>query len=202
MCRLILLAALLGTTFATAQGIFDPIGLTVLTTGRGEPLQTSLQPLFVSGNISGLELQFEFGFGTDEVLSPGEISDSFTVTIQDAAFTTTAVILVADAGGVTWAPPTPGALFLAPETIVRVPIAFPKFETVLAHQTAYAVAVPIPSAFSGAVVVYFDLFDNLNATRSLGWHSPVIVVPEPCTAPLMTAGLVVLLLRRVLLSQK
>lgn len=173
-------------------------GLTVLRTESSVTLQTSVKALLIPDNVPGLELQFEFGFGTDELLSPGEIPDSFTVTLQDAPGANTVVLLTADAGGVIWAPPTPGGLFLAPETIARVPVSFPSLDPVLAQQTAYAVAVPVPLVFRGPVNLYFDLFDNLNATRSLGWHGEVTLVPEPRVCVTLCAGLVAVLLRRVL----
>lgn len=180
------------------QGNLGAPGLTVLRTGLGPTLQTSVQPLFVPDNVLGLELQFEFGFGTDELLTPGEISDSFTVTLQDASAANTVVLLTADAGGVIWAPPTPGGLVLAPESIARVPVSFPSLDPILARQTAYAVAVPIPPVFTGTVSLYFDLFDNLNATRSLGWHSAVALVPEPRVCTALCVGLVAAFLQRIL----
>lgn len=180
------------------QGNVGVPGLTVLRTEVGATLQTSLQPLLIPDTVPGLELRFEFGFSTDELLSPGQISDSFTVTLQDAAAANMVVLLTADAGGVIWAPPTPGGLFLAPEAIAGVPVSFPSLDPILAWQTAYAVAVPIPPVFTGPANLYFDLFDNLNGTRSLGWHSAVELVPEPRVCTALCAGLVAVFLMRVL----
>lgn len=178
------------------QGNLDPPGLTVLRTGSGEPLQTSVQTLMIPGNVPGLELWFEFGFATDELLLPGEISDSYTVTVQDTVTADTLILLTSDAGGVVWAPPTPGCTFLPPETVMHAPIEFPSIDPVMANQTAFAVRVKVPSTLAGPVNVYFDLFDNLNSTDSLGWHGPVVLVPEPRIWLVLSVGLLVLFVRR------
>jgi hypothetical protein len=133
-------------------------------------------------------LLFEFGFGTDEVISPGAILDSFTVTVQDAAMLNTLVLLTADASGLVWAPPTPGGVVIPPDTVLRSSIPFPSLQPVLANQSAFAVTVPLPTVFTGTVNVHFDLFDNLNATASLGWYRGVII-PEPGTWALLVVGL-------------
>lgn len=100
----------------------------------------------------------------------------------------TLVVLTADAGGLVWAPFTPGAVPISPDTIARAPIAFPSLESVLVHQVAFAVTVPLPPVFSGLLHVHFDLFDNLDSTASLGWFRAV-QVPEPATVTLLiTAG--------------
>jgi hypothetical protein len=166
----------------------DPPGVTVLRTGGGLPLVTSSEQFQITSNLTTpTVLSFEFGFGTDEVPSPGAFLDSFTVTVQDVAMMNTLLLLTADASGVVWAPSTPGGVFLPPDSILRSTIPFPSLQPVLANQAAFAVSVPLPTAFAGPVNVYFDLFDNLNPTPSLGWYRAV-VIPEPRTWVLLIAG--------------
>jgi hypothetical protein len=168
---------------AAAQGT-----LTVLNTGGGQPLVTSSQQLQIPASATPVPLFFEFGFGTDEVTSPGAILDSFTVTVQDAAMLNTLVLVTADASGTVWAPPTPGGVLISPDAILRSSIPFPSLQPTLANQSAFAVTVPLPTVFTGTVNVHFDLFDNLDATASLGWYRGA-AIPEPGTWALLVAGL-------------
>jgi hypothetical protein len=105
------------------------------------------------------------------------------------------LLLTADASGVVWAPTTPGGIVFPPDSILRSAVAFPSLQPVLANQTAFAVTVPLPTVFSGPVNVYFDLFDNLNPTPSLGWYRAV-VIPEPRTWALLVAGAVLIWMRK------
>ncbi len=186
----ILAALLFAPHIATAQGT-----LTVLNTGGGMPLVTASQQLQVPSSSVPVPLVFEFGFGTDETVSPGAFLDSFTITIQDAAMMTTLVLLTADASGIVWAPSTPGGVVMSPDLIVRNPVAFPSLQPVLANLSAFAVTVPLPTTFTGTVNVHFDLFDNLNSTASLGWYRPA-VIPEPSAWVLLVAGGLLVWLRQ------
>lgn len=170
-------------------------GIIVLHTGGGLPLVSSSQTLVPPPGSDGLPLEFEFGFATDEVVVPGAFLDSLTVTIQDA-MARTLVLLTADANGVVWAPPTPGAVFISPNAIVRVPIPFPLLQPPLAQQWAFATAIPLPPELIGPIQVYFDLFDNFDSTHSLAWYRDARI-PEPRTAALLLAGSCLLWLRRL-----
>jgi len=171
-----------------AQGTFNG---TVLRTGSGQPLVSAVLPLPPFGsNPSSLE--FRFGFATDEVFGPGKIFDSFTITLQDDARRSTLVVLTADAGGVVWAPVTPGGLSLDPASITRATIPFPSLQPVLANQVAYLVTLPVPAQFDGlSAKVHLDLFDNLDPARSLGF-AELAVTPEPACWELLLvcAGLI------------
>lgn len=169
-------------------------GIITLHTGGGLPLVSSSQTLLLPAGSDAVPLEFEFGFATDEIAVPNAFLDSLTVTIQDA-MARALVLLTADAGGVVWAPPTPGAVFISPNAIVRVPIPFPLLQPPLAQQWAFAVAIPLPPELVGPIQVYFDLFDNLDSTHSLGWYRDVRI-PEPGTGALLLAGSCLLLLRR------
>ncbi len=186
-CKLVIRLIVIPVGWLLASCLAMAQGIAVLNTGGGTPLVTSSQLLQIPASSVPVPLLFEFGFGTDETASPGAILDSFTVTVQDAAMLHTLVLLTADASGVVWAPPTPGAILIPPEAILRTSIPFPSLQPVLANQSAFVVMVPLPTVFTGTVTVHFDLFDNLNPSSSLGWYNRVNV-PEPGTWVLLVAG--------------
>jgi hypothetical protein len=133
-------------------------------------------------------LQFEFGFATDETPGPGNIFDSFTLTLQDNALNHTVVLLTADANGIVWAPPTPGTLFLDPNSITRSAISFPSLQPILAARSAFQVSVPMPAQFNGLTAkIFVDLFDNLDAVASQGYFR-VTAVPEPTVWMIVFVG--------------
>jgi hypothetical protein len=107
----------------------------------------------------------------------------------------TLVLLTADGSGIVWAPPTPGGVGIPPDAILRSSIPFPSLTPVTAQQTAFLVTVPLPTVFSGAVNVHFDLFDNLDSVASLGWYNRVRV-PEPGTWALLVTGLLAMWMGR------
>jgi hypothetical protein len=164
---------------ARAQGSFN--GITVLRAAGAEPLITETRELQVDPSFALPVLQFTFGFATDETVVPGQFADSFTVTLQDASLATTIILLTADASGTVWAPLTPGTVPISPEAILRRSAPFPaSIEPVLQWQFAYQVEAPLPAAFTGqSFSLHFDLFDNMNGVRSIGWFSDITVVPEP-----------------------
>lgn len=163
----------IGCGSVLAQGTF-----TFLQTGGGQPLVSQQQTLDTMG-IPSPELEFDFGFITGEIPAPGYILDSFTVTIGDDAGDL-ATLLTIDASGVTWAPFTPGAVPVADSQIQRVSITPPSMAPVNGQGTAYSVDVPVPDQFSGTnLTVYMDLFDNQDATMSLGWSANLRMKPTP-----------------------
>ena len=182
-----------GALPAGAQGT-----LTVLQTGGGQPLVSDQQVLQLNGIVQPLIL-FDFGFVTDQTPAPGVFLDSFTVSFEDAA-SNVAVVATADASGVAWAPTSPGAVPLTDAQIQRQTILPPSQSPVLGQGVAYAVQVPVPSAFMGSsLTVYFDLFDNLDpTTRALGWFQnlQVVPVPEPPAGLLMGLGVVLMAIKR------
>jgi hypothetical protein len=181
---------------AISQGSFQEI--TILQTPGTQSLTSQTRVIEVDAALALPLLQFTFGFATDETVVPGEIPDSFTVTLQDASLVSTMIFLTADVSGVAWAPPTPGTTPIAPESVLRSVTPFPaSLEPVLSLQFAYRVQAPLPSGFAGQTLsLHFDLFDNLNGVRSLGWFSDVSVVPEPRFLVPTMALLLLFLLRR------
>lgn len=171
---------------------------TVLQTGSGVPLQTKQEVLSLAG-VTAPAVRFDFGFATDEVPTPGVLLDSFTVSLQGGNSNQTAVVVTADASGVLWAPPAPGAVPLADSVIQRLAITPPSLQPIDSRGVAFAVQVPVPSQFTGTgFEVDFDLFDNLNATMSLGWYTPpqVVSAPEASSWSLLSGGLLVLAANR------
>jgi hypothetical protein len=121
-------------------------------------------------------LQFEFGFGTDEIEAPGTFFDSFSITLESADGSATALLLTADLLGPLWAPPNPGGLELAPEDLSREEIDFNTAHGSFARAYAFAVSLLIPQAFLGQMTeIFFDLFDNLNELQSTGYFSQLEV---------------------------
>ena len=172
--------------------------VTVLQTGGGQPLLSYQQVLQV-GASGDPEILFDFGFATGETPAPGGFLDSFTVTIQDAS-SNTAVVATIDASGVVWAPPTPGNVFLVDNQIQRQAITPPSLSPILGQGVAFSVQLPLPTTFTGSsVTVYFDLFDNLNQTMSLGWFNnlQLVSVPEPPVGLMAGLGVVMIAIARL-----
>jgi hypothetical protein len=160
-------------------------------TGGGQPLISEVRSIFVDQGLQQPRLVFDFGFGTDEVPAAGTFLDSFTVSLQDAAQRFSAIYLNADANGVSWAPATPGNLFIDPLSLSVRPLDYPALQPSTASKIAFQVSAPIPSQFLGSSVnVFFDLFDNLDNKTSQGWFSglSVVSVPEPSACTLLLLG--------------
>jgi hypothetical protein len=190
----------LGAPGLRGQGVSSAGGLTVLSTGGGQTLYSAHQSVFVPSEWAAPVLQFQFGFATDETWGPGQLLDSFTVTLQDEAGQRTEVFLTADASGVVWAPPTPGAALIDPDIIERSFIGGLSTQPALAHHLAHEVRVPLSIAFVDQPLrLYFDLFDNQNALASAGWFGKVTIVPEP---PVWSVGGLGLLLGFILLRSR
>jgi hypothetical protein len=178
---------------ALAQGT-----LTLLQTGGGLPLVTSQQTVVVGTN-SGAVITFNFGFVTSESPAPGVVLDSFSVSVQDP-LSDLALLLTADASGVTWAPYSPGATPITDSQVIRQAISPPSDSPVLGQGLAYSVQFPVPAQFLGnSLTVYFDLYDNLSGASSLGWYEDLGVmtpVPEPRTALMVGLGLVLIAIKK------
>jgi hypothetical protein len=173
--------------------------LNFVQTGGGQPVVSLDETLPVAG-ISSPELLLNFGFVTQEVVVPGTLLDSFTVTVQNPATSTSAVLATIDAGGPVWAPVSPGNLTLSDSQILRQGILPPSVQPVLGRGVAFSVAVPLPSALIGPTLnVNFTLFDNQNSLMSLGWYDGLEVgssVPEPQTWGLLVLGVTMLAMLR------
>jgi hypothetical protein len=153
----------------------------VLHASGNQPLTTETVLLDVDASFVLPVLRFTFGFATDEEYAPGQLADSFSVTLQDASLARTLIFLTADASGVVWGPPSPGTVPVDPESLSRTVMPFPGLiEPALGLQLAFTVQAPLSSEFAGQrLSLHFDLFDNLNGVPSLGWFGDVAVVPEP-----------------------
>lgn len=188
---LLLLGLVLNTS---AQGNSDYV---VLQTGTGSPLVSTQQAVSIIGVVAPA-VAFDFGFYTEEVPTPDTFLDSFTVTIQDS-LAATAIIVTADGSAVVWSPPTPGTIALPGSSILFISIPPPNVDPILAQAFGFNVTVLLPSEYTGPMItLYFDLFDNQNSLKSLGWFSRprVLAVPEPGCLQLLPLGLLVLTFRR------
>src|ERR1044071_2134065 len=82
-------------------------GIALLQTGGGSILVRTNRSWSAPAALTHPALIFTFGFATDEVLAPGDFTDSFTVTVRNGDRTFVAPALTADLFGVTPAPENP-----------------------------------------------------------------------------------------------
>jgi hypothetical protein len=181
------LALVCGSAELPAQGTF-----TVLNTGGGQAVVSETRSFLLGTGLIQPRLAFRFGFATDEQVLPGAFLDSFTVTLQDAGQTLTAIYLTADAAGLWLAPASPGTIPLNATAFEATAIGYPPLLPVLGSQQAFQFSAPIPAQFAGLRVnVFFDLFDNLDLQPSQAWFADVQVVdvPEPGLSQIGLLGL-------------
>jgi RHS repeat-associated protein len=146
-------------------------------------------PVFFGPSSTSPLLRFSFGFATDEVLRPGILPDSLTLTLQDAAQQTTLLLVTMDAGGAVWAPVTPGTTPIAEGSLDRLSIPYSSLTPVLSSRSAFALEFAVPADLVGeSLTLYFDLFSNDDGVRSQAWFSKVEVVPEPSALVLLALG--------------
>lgn len=185
VCLFLLLVAAAGTPASLlGQGTsVNTNSVAVLQTGSGQTVTSFSQSLSSTAAGPAPVLRFSFGFSTDETVTPSTFLDSVSLTLQGSQ-NQSAIFFTVDAGGVNWAPATPGNVPLNPSGWTITEIAFPDLEP--HHQTrfAYEVTAPLPSVFHGQDLnFHFDLFDNQNLPGSMAWITPV-VIPEPGTLAL------------------
>ncbi|MBL9172703.1 MAG: Ig-like domain-containing protein, partial [Verrucomicrobiales bacterium] len=165
------------------------VGQGVLNTEPGVTLGTASRPVVFEGGDFGNLLQLSFGFSTDEIVRPGVIPDSFTITLQEMVSDQVLVLVNMDVSGTVWGPFTPGAVPLPQDSLDRAPISYPSLTPVLASRTAYQVELALPSEFQGRpLTLFFDLFSNDNGEASQAWFSEAVVVPEPGLVSLLVLG--------------
>ena len=178
------------TPLLRAQNHLDE-NVTVLRTGEGVPLATVSRNFFVSAETVAPIITFAFGFATEETIRPDFFFDSFTGTLQARENPAlTAVLFTIDTSGLLIRPPTPGGIELPPSSLGITPVPFPALEPVLPSRSAFTMTFAVPNDLRGReLTLFFDLFDNQDSRRSLGWVSEVVMVPEPSAAFLLLAGL-------------
>jgi len=152
-----------------------------------------LPPLPSTGDQTVFE--FQVGFSTTEIFGPGQILDSFTLYLQDAALTQAAVLVTLDASGATWAPVTPGGLVVPNDSLLSTPTVWDGPIPALPTTYAYDVAYTLPEALRQQPLrVTLSLFDNLSPLQSSGYFRTALV-PEPATVWLLIFPLVLFALR-------
>ena len=166
---------------ASAQG--------VMNTEPGIGFSSQSVPVFFGPASTSPLLRFSFGFATDEVLQPGILPDSLTLTLQDAAQRTTLLLVTMDASGAAWAPVTPGTTPIPEGSLDRLAIPYSSLTPVLSSRSAFALEFAVPTGLLGEpLTLYFDLFSNDDGVRSQAWFSKVEVVPEPSALVLLALG--------------
>lgn len=159
------------SNFAADQGgVVQEGARTVFRTGGSEPLLTFETPLGPIADQADILLEFDFGFSTSELQSPGSFYDSFSLTLQNT--NTTALLTTADREGAVWTPPNPGGLDMGNEDLRFSEVGFPDLSPTHLFQIAFHVVLAIPRALTGGTLTLFaDLFDNGNASQSLAFVS-------------------------------
>ena len=164
--------------------------ITVFRSSAGASFMSATQSLRLE--TTQQQIQFAFGYATDELVSPGVFSDSFTLSLGGVN-PLLAILSTSDASGTVWAPSTPGTFPLSAGNLAVEEIAFPDLGTTFARQHAYAVTLTVPNEFTGQDLnFYSDFFNNQNGNHSLAWVGALSVVPEPSTWALLAVGLLLL----------
>ncbi|MBN8247451.1 MAG: PEP-CTERM sorting domain-containing protein [Verrucomicrobia bacterium] len=173
------------STSAWAQG--------VLNTTAGQGLVSGAESFRYGREFELPVVRFQFGFTTDELVRDGVIPDAFTVSIVDEQGGVAMILATADAGGVVWAPLTPGTTPVTPEQVAWTPIPYSSLDPVQAPGLSRSVAFDLEFALSPDLAdrdlkVYFDLFNNDDEVASQAWYSQPVVVPEPSSVVLLVLG--------------
>lgn len=167
------LAFLAGAPGARAEaGITNQGPFTVFTTGTSNVLTSEAIPVAIPFNFANAQLEFIFGFSTEEPVSLQDFFDSFSITLQNNDDSSnSALLLTADRSGTQWEPSNPGGLTLDPSWISYGARAFPAGITPdLPFDQAFAVTFHIPAEFLNETnTLFLDLFDNQDANRSLAF---------------------------------
>jgi len=129
-------------------------------------------------------LRFDFGFATSEPDLPNTFFDSFSVTLQRNDQSATTLLLTADRTGVQWTPTNPGGLTIEPASVQHTNVSFPDLNPAHLLRFAYSVTFVLPTLLSGGpLMLFFDLFDNLNQAGSLAFTSNARVETATPTVP-------------------
>ena len=168
---------------ARAQDSFDLLtGAAFLQTGGGSTLVRTNRQWTAPAALSHPALIFTFGFATDEVLSPGEFADSFTVTVRNGDRSFVAPVLTEDLFGLTSAPENPDGAQFTTNQVQPEALPFPALGSTFRFQQAFLVLVVLPPALAGQTgSVSAALFDNLDSRRSVAFLNNVAIVPGPGT---------------------
>jgi len=177
---------------AKAQGTFAPV---VMHTGSGSMLLTDTVPYMSNPGLPASSfLHIHFGFATEEQPQPGVFPDSFTISLTGPSGTV--YLATADANGISWAPAVPGSLPISESEIQRQPILFEVSTEGLSPIGSYDLGYALPQTWLGIpLTINFDLFDNQNLQKSLGYYG-MVPVPEPSCGVLLLSGLVLWYWRR------
>lgn len=176
------LLALSAFLLPAAGGTNSPI---LLETGSGQPLSSVAYRWDLPDFSLSPWLAFDFGLATDERIDPGQLADSFSITLDGNGSSKIALLLTADAYGVQWAPANAGGIALDPSTITRQPATFPDLGPAPAYRYAFSVRWPVPQLLAGqSATLYFDLFDNQNERASLAFVRAVnVLTSAPAQLP-------------------
>jgi hypothetical protein len=168
--------ALVGSLGSLGQALAQ---LTTMRTGSGDVLASQTIPY--KSNASS-QLSIDFGFATEEQVTPNMIYDSFTVSISGPGGV--AYLVTADASGPQWRPFVPGAITVPDLGFDWKPTSFLVSPEGGQPIGSYELNFAVPSNWMGVpLTIEFDLFDNQNGESSLGYYA--VAVPEPANTILL-----------------
>lgn len=173
------------------QGMLQPV---VMRTGTGTSLSSMSVNYTSSAVLSGVDrVALDFGFATQEQAQPGQILDSFTVSITGP--NGTGYLVTVDGSGTYWTPNVPGALPVSTSSLQWQTSPFLVSSQGYPNLASYALTYSLPSTWQSVpLTINFDLFDNQNNLGSLAYF--YLPVPEPGTAALILMGMLAWRFRR------
>ena len=171
--------AALGCAMTGCGALAQDVALHVLRTGGGDPLSSGSVVVAPFPTTGAATLEFEFGFGTEESPTPGELHDSFTASLESGSGAAVFVVTT-DVFGSQWVPSNPGGPELSASSVSSSTILPPIIVAPAGLVGAYRVRVELPEAFRAQpLTLHFDLFDNGDSLASVGFYNNVVSVPEP-----------------------
>ncbi len=145
----------------------------------------------------GVYFQVDFGFGTSEVPTPGELHDSITVILSGFLDRRDRVLATLDVFGLIEKPLIEGAGdFSATPIEFRNASLDPLTPFGLARQQAFTLRFPLPPDWQGRGELTAFLSSNGDAFKSVGFVSVPSLVPEQKLAGMTLMGLLLLTLVR------
>lgn len=145
-------------------------------TGVGVVLDRQVLGVEGVGAGSGAALRIDIEFATAERVLPGEVIDSFTLTLRNASGSSLIPLVSVDAFGPAWLPASPGAPALVPQAWLQSELKANPREGYFLNTRWTAVFELPPSCLSQPLQLVASLFDNLDSQPSVAFIHDARVV--------------------------
>lgn len=160
---------------------------TVILTEDTLPLPLARLPVVEAG--PGTLFLVDFGFGTFEAPTPGELHDSLTLTLNGFSDGRERLLATVDVFGVTTPPLVEGTgNFTGSPIVVQERLAASILGLAWAHEGAYTLSFVIPGGWTGRGDLTGFLASNGDGLKSAGLLIQPRLVPEPGIVALTVAG--------------